>query len=51
LHFAPDTEDTLRFMIDLVNTAPGASRSGDDELSTPAQPTAVLERHGYTRAL
>jgi hypothetical protein len=48
LHFAPDTEDTLRFMIDLVNTAPGASRSGDDELSTPAQLTAVLERHGYT---
>jgi hypothetical protein len=48
LHFAPDTEDTLRFMVDLVNTSPGASRSGADELSTPAQLTAVLSTHGYT---
>ncbi|CAN5340107.1 CGNR zinc finger domain-containing protein [soil metagenome] len=46
--FAPDTEDTLEFLVDLVNTAPGASRSGTDELSTPEQLTALVDRHGYS---
>lgn len=46
--FAPDTEDTLEFLVDLVNTAPGASRSGTDELSTPSHLTALVDRHGYT---
>lgn len=46
--FAPDTEDTLEFLVDLVNTAPGASQSGTDELSTPAQLTALVDRHGYS---
>lgn len=46
--FAPDTEDMLEFAVDLVNTAPDASRSGDDELATPAQLTALLTKHGYS---
>jgi predicted RNA-binding Zn ribbon-like protein len=48
LLFAPDTEDTLEFLVDLVNTAPAASRSGSDELSTPAELTALVDRHGYS---
>ena len=35
-------------MIDLVNTLPGASRSGSDELAEPAQLTALLTKHGFT---
>ena len=48
MHFAPDTEDTLNFAIDLVNSLPRASRSGEDELATPEQLTALLTKHGYT---
>jgi predicted RNA-binding Zn ribbon-like protein len=48
LHFAPDTIDTLAFTVALANTVPGASRSGEDELSTPAQLTALLAEHSYT---
>lgn len=48
MHFAPDTEDTLEFLVDLINTAPRASRSGTDELATPQQLTQLLERHGYS---
>lgn len=48
MHFTPDTEDTLAFLVDLGNTHPGASRSGADELSTAAELTALLDRHGYT---
>ncbi len=46
--FAPDTIDTLAFTVDLVNTAPDASRSGLDELATPAQLTALLTQHSYS---
>lgn len=46
--FTPDTEDTLEFAVDFVNTAPHASRSGSDELVTPEQLTAMLNKHGYT---
>ncbi|MEX1079318.1 MAG: CGNR zinc finger domain-containing protein [Homoserinimonas sp.] len=35
-------------MVALVNTVPGASRSGEDELSAPAQLTALLAEHSYT---
>jgi hypothetical protein len=48
LHFAPDTEDTLEFAVALANTDAAASRSGDDELSTPAQLTAILNEHSYS---
>lgn len=48
MHFTPDTEDTVAFLVDLANTSPGASRTGSDELATPADLTALLDRHGYT---
>lgn len=48
MHFAPDTEDTLEFLVDLINTAPRAARTGADELATPEQLTALLEKHGYS---
>src|SRR5690554_6657937 len=35
-------------MVALVNTVPGASRSGADELSTPGELTALLDEHSYT---
>jgi predicted RNA-binding Zn ribbon-like protein len=46
LLFAPDTEEALNFVVNLANTAPGASRSGDDELTTLEQLDALLV--GYT---
>lgn len=48
MHFAPDTEDTLDFLVALANTHPGASRGGEDELATQAQLTGLLAEHGYT---
>lgn len=48
MHFAPDTEDTLDFLVALANTHPAASRDGEDELATQAQLTALLNAHGYT---
>ncbi|MDQ4138255.1 MAG: CGNR zinc finger domain-containing protein [Actinomycetota bacterium] len=48
MHFTPDTEATGAFLVALANTAAGASRSGADELSTPAQLTALLDEHGFT---
>jgi predicted RNA-binding Zn ribbon-like protein len=48
LLFAPDTEDALEFAVALVNTAPGASKSGADEIATPAELTALLDAHGYS---
>lgn len=46
--FAPDTVETLDFVVALANTEPRSSRSGDDELATVAQLTALLSRYGYT---
>ncbi len=40
--FAPDTEEALQFIVDLANTAPSASRSGADELTTLAELDALL---------
>jgi hypothetical protein len=48
LLFAPDTEEALEFVVALVNTGPGASRSGDDELVTVDQLDALLTRYGYS---
>lgn len=48
MHFTPDTEDTLAFLVALANTHPTASRSGLDELSTEAELTELLDAHGYT---
>lgn len=48
MHFAPDTEETLRFAVTLVDTHPAASRSGLDEL--PDQPAlrSILEQYTFT---
>jgi len=48
LLFAPDTIESLNFVVALANTTPGASRSGADELSTPAQLTVLLTAYDYT---
>lgn len=48
MHFAPDTEIMLDFVVDLINSAPEASRSGDDELASTTQLTALLDKHGYS---
>ena len=48
MHFAPDTEDTLEFLVDLINTGVPEIRSSEDELATPEQLTALLEKHGYS---
>lgn len=48
MHFAPDTEVTLEFAVMLANTHPSASRSGLDELPTPADLTALLDAHTYS---
>jgi predicted RNA-binding Zn ribbon-like protein len=48
LHFAPDTEDALEFTVALCNTVPSASRSGLDELDSPAALTAMLDAYSYS---
>ncbi len=48
MHFTPDTEDAIAFLVALANTAPEASRSGGDELATPASLTALVDEHGYS---
>ena len=48
MHFAPDTEESLEFVVALGNTDPGASRSGGDELATPADLAALLNRFVYS---
>ncbi|MGI5500144.1 CGNR zinc finger domain-containing protein [Lentzea sp. CA-135723] len=48
MRFAPDTEDSLTFVVVLGNTDPSASRGGDDELATVEQLMALLGRYPYT---
>lgn len=48
MHFAPDTEATLAFIVALGNTHPSASRTGLDEIATPAELTVLLEEHSYS---
>jgi predicted RNA-binding Zn ribbon-like protein len=48
LHFAPDAEDALEFAVSLGNTTPSASRSGEDELSTPDQLVAFVRDVQYS---
>jgi predicted RNA-binding Zn ribbon-like protein len=48
LLFAPDTEESLAFVVALANTDPGASRSGADELATVDQLTGLLVRFSYS---
>ena len=46
--FAHDTEVSLATTAALINTVPGASHSGDDELSTREQLTEFLDRFEFT---
>lgn len=46
--FAPDTIATLDFVAALANTHPSASKSGRDELSTPAELTALVDSVKYS---
>jgi predicted RNA-binding Zn ribbon-like protein len=48
LLFAPDAEDALEFAVALANTVASASRSGTDELATPAQLTAFVTEQRYS---
>ena len=48
MHFAPDTEASLEFVVALGNTDAGASRSGDDELVTTRQLADLLAWNVYT---
>ncbi|TQL52604.1 CGNR zinc finger domain-containing protein [Subtercola boreus] len=48
MHFAPDTEDTLSFAVDLMNTVAGATKSGLDALATPAELGAILSFWQYS---
>ncbi|MFF1632478.1 CGNR zinc finger domain-containing protein [Leifsonia sp. NPDC058248] len=48
MHFAPDTEATLEFTVELVNTAAGASKSGADELATIEQLSAFVRRQRFS---
>ena len=48
MHFAPDTDESLEFLVALCNTAAGASRSGVDELSTVDELSALLGRYPYS---
>lgn len=48
MHFAPDTETNLEFMVALADTLPTASRSGDDELTTVDQLDAFLSQWPWT---
>ena len=46
--FAPDTEESLEFVVTLVNTEAGASRSGRDELATVEMLADLLARYRYS---
>ncbi|WP_104177167.1 CGNR zinc finger domain-containing protein [Cryobacterium sp. Y50] len=48
MHFAPDTEEALEFVVSLGDTDPGASRSGLDELETLADLAALLAPISFT---
>ncbi len=48
MRFAPDTEETLAFLVALVNTAPGASRSGEDEVPGVPELMALLDEFRYS---
>lgn len=46
--FTPDTEDILAFTVVLMNTVAGATKSGADELETPAQLVSLLKENTYS---
>ncbi|MGW6929956.1 CGNR zinc finger domain-containing protein [Lentzea sp. NPDC054927] len=48
MRFAPDTEESLAFVVALCNTDASASRTGEDELATVDQLKSLLDGYGYT---
>ena len=46
--FAYDTEAMLAFTTALINTEPGASNSGEDELNSVADLKSLLDEHDYS---
>lgn len=48
MHFAPDTESALAFVVALMNTVAGATKSGVDELTTTSQLAALLADWVYS---
>lgn len=48
MHFAPDTDINLEFAVALCNTVAGATKSGEDELSTVAQLSTAVVRWGFS---
>ena len=48
MHFAPDAEESLDFVAALANTEAGASRTGEDELSTVEQLADMLVKYSYS---
>lgn len=48
MHFAPDTEEALDFIVALCNSDPGASRSGRDELALLSDLAALLAPIPFT---
>ena len=48
MHFAPDTEASLVFVVDLANTVAGATRSGVDELDSPRALGDLVTSSGYS---
>ena len=51
MHFAPDTEASLAFTVDLANTVAGATKSGADELVASAQVTTLFVAHRFSGRL
>jgi len=47
MSFANDTNESLGFVVALLNTVPSASASGEDELSTIAELQALLSEHRF----
>lgn len=48
MQFAPDAEEALEFIVMLANTDAGATRSGEDELTTLDELSALLARCSYS---
>ncbi|QYF73954.1 CGNR zinc finger domain-containing protein [Cryobacterium sp. PAMC25264] len=51
MHFAPDAEASLAFTVDLANTVAGATKSGLDELISPAQVVQLFDAHRFSGRL
>lgn len=51
MHFTPDTDLNLEFAVGLCNTVAGATKSGEDELSTTGELDAIVTRVGFSGRL